>query len=187
MNHASEDLPNMRRGVSYRETRSEILFQEMLSCCATSGEPVEVPASKGERQTISGAPAGDGGSLEQETIATRACTSPKRDQDRQSNRKSGTDFAGRSWPTSSPAQEVDNHRVCDLRQGVHSTQDETGENGNLFGRVQEKTHFDPRQSFDAWLRENRGALSQLPTASGPLIWKPPIEAKAKPEQMEMFG
>ena len=40
--------------------------------------------------------------------------------------------------------------------------------------------------FSRWLRDMRGALSRLPTASGPWIWAPPKEAPT-PVQIEMFG
>lgn len=41
-------------------------------------------------------------------------------------------------------------------------------------------------AFTLWQRDTRGALSRLPTASGPWIWKPPAEAAPEPKQMEMF-
>lgn len=40
--------------------------------------------------------------------------------------------------------------------------------------------------FILWQRHMRGALSALPTASGPWIWAPPNAAQ-KPVQIEMFG
>jgi hypothetical protein len=39
--------------------------------------------------------------------------------------------------------------------------------------------------FTHWQRHMRGALSQLPMASGPWIWKPPTEA-AQAEQMTLW-
>ena len=40
--------------------------------------------------------------------------------------------------------------------------------------------------FIRWQQHMRGALSQLPTASGPWIWAPP-KGSPKPVQIEMFG
>lgn len=40
--------------------------------------------------------------------------------------------------------------------------------------------------FSRWLRDMRGALSRLPTASAPWIWAPPKETP-KSVQIEMFG
>jgi hypothetical protein len=39
--------------------------------------------------------------------------------------------------------------------------------------------------FSRWQQDMRGALSQLPTAWGPWIWRPPVEI-VQPDQMEMF-
>ena len=40
--------------------------------------------------------------------------------------------------------------------------------------------------FTRWQQDMRGALSQLPTASGPWIWKPPVEKPAI-AQLDLFG
>jgi hypothetical protein len=40
--------------------------------------------------------------------------------------------------------------------------------------------------WSRWSQAMRGALSRLPTASGPWVWKPPEKAK-KSEQFEMFS
>ena len=43
----------------------------------------------------------------------------------------------------------------------------------------------PRNGLSLWQQHMRGALSQLPMASGPWIWKPP--AKREPvEQMALL-
>ncbi len=39
--------------------------------------------------------------------------------------------------------------------------------------------------FALWRQQTRGALSLLPTVSGPWIWEPPAEIQ-EPEQMSMF-
>jgi len=39
--------------------------------------------------------------------------------------------------------------------------------------------------FTLWLQHMRGALSQLPTASGPWIWRP-TDAAQRPVQMNLF-
>lgn len=40
--------------------------------------------------------------------------------------------------------------------------------------------------FTLWQQQMRGALSQLPTASGPWIWQPPAETRPA-EQMSLWG
>lgn len=45
---------------------------------------------------------------------------------------------------------------------------------------------DARASFLTWQRQMRGALSHLPMASGPWIWKPPAETQ-EPIQHDLFG
>lgn len=42
----------------------------------------------------------------------------------------------------------------------------------------------PRNGLSLWQQAMRGALSALPTASGPWIWEPPVWVK--PSQLEMF-
>ena len=37
-----------------------------------------------------------------------------------------------------------------------------------------------------WLQDMRGALSALPTASGPWIWKPPVD-HVEAVQADLFG
>ncbi len=41
--------------------------------------------------------------------------------------------------------------------------------------------------FTLWKQHMRGAVSRLPTASGPWIWMPPAETEAAPEQMSLWG
>jgi hypothetical protein len=41
--------------------------------------------------------------------------------------------------------------------------------------------------FTRWQQRMRGALSQLPMASGPWIWKPPMMAADHGRQLELFG
>jgi hypothetical protein len=41
-------------------------------------------------------------------------------------------------------------------------------------------------AFTRWQRDMRGALSQLPTASGALIWQPPITVKPMNETGDLF-
>lgn len=41
-------------------------------------------------------------------------------------------------------------------------------------------------AYTLWQQQMRGALSQLPMASGPWIWKPPAEV-AVVQQMDLFG
>jgi hypothetical protein len=43
------------------------------------------------------------------------------------------------------------------------------------------------QGFLIWQRHMRGALSQLPMASGPWIWKPPTMTTDQCRQLELFG
>lgn len=38
-----------------------------------------------------------------------------------------------------------------------------------------------------WQLRMRGALSALPMASGPWIWKPPAAEAPQPQQMNLFG
>ena len=40
--------------------------------------------------------------------------------------------------------------------------------------------------FTLWQQDMRGALSQMPTASGPWIWKPVIEKPEQAQQMALF-
>jgi hypothetical protein len=41
--------------------------------------------------------------------------------------------------------------------------------------------------FTRWQRQMRGALSRLPMASGPWIWKPPAMTTDQSRQLELFG
>lgn len=41
--------------------------------------------------------------------------------------------------------------------------------------------------FFLWQQQMRGALSRLPMASGPWIWKPPADAPPAPKQLDLWG
>ena len=73
----------------------------------------------------------------------------------------------------------------DLPDDIHPTQDEAGQDQDLFTPVSRRVRASAAMGFLTWQRDMRGALSQLPTASGPWIWQP-TDAAQRPAQMDFL-
>lgn len=74
-----------------------------------------------------------------------------------------------------------------LWKDVSATSGSERPDENVFEEVpiREGIEVAPINSIDFWFWSMRGALSALPTASGPWIWKPPADVEPQ-EQLEMF-
>ena len=106
-----------------------------------------------------------------------------------------------SSPSAPPTHGEHSHHRTDLKQSIWGKQIDLQELQPVRKAVSDrKARTDPhlltplqgglrRQAemgFLMWQRHMRFALSQLPTASGPWIWAPPVEAPPAPKQMSLW-
>jgi hypothetical protein len=80
----------------------------------------------------------------------------------------------------------------ELRKDIHPGPEVSGPTKDLLKDVPVSAGIEDKavpaiQGFLIWQQRMRGALSRLPMASGPWIWKPPMTATDQRRQLELFG
>jgi hypothetical protein len=176
-----ERMPTMWGGVSSGKVAEQVLQQAMPAQIQQDGAWLR---SDGCRI---GASCENGKSSRPEVGAMGACSSQERKQARQQNREFGdTNDSGPHKPSYVQASESEGVSV--LRNAVPAGRAATGAPEDMFQGVsiQSDGNNPALVSFLDWQRQMRGALSQLPMASGPWIWKPLVETAA-PMQHDLFG
>jgi hypothetical protein len=171
---------------SARAKPTESVLQQEVQRCVSKGEVSKaIQKREDQREEYSGAPPDYGAPFGATPQNAGACASPEWDQNRQSHREFGTDLRGGSWPLTPPSNQSADNRMCNLQNGIHAAQDKARKNQDVLPPMQGRVCPHPAVGFLTWRQQMRSALCSMPTASGPWIWKPPVETAA-PTQMELF-
>lgn len=161
---------------------SEILQQRLFCSVLPKGDIAALQGEKHRWQENAGTPMGDGTAFGAQPSHIRARSPQERDQDGQQAREPRDHQSSRPRPAASPADAATDDRLCDLRNDIHPAQDEARQDQHLFAPMPCNLCAEPAVGFLKWQQHMRGALSQMPTASGPWIWKPTIE---EPQAVQM--
>jgi hypothetical protein len=154
----------------------EILQSAMLRNVTEEGGSVSVSQQKDQWQGASGTPLGYGMPLGAQFIDDRACPPQERDQNGQQSGEPGDHQPSEPRDIASSADTATDDGLRDLRDNIHPTQDKAGTDEHMFPSMQSDICAEPAmEDFLKWQQDMRGALSALPTASGPWIWLPPKE------------
>jgi len=179
------DVRLVWRNIHSNEKGGKVLQPKMQCLCSEKGCAAPLPKQEDQWEGLSGTPMGDATALGAGATNDGACAPQERDQDRQPSRQFDDRVAGRTRAIAYVAGDDDAMRG--LRNSFHADQDEAGDYQNLLDEMSLRTDVENPAfaAFLKWQRDMRGALSQLPMASGAWIWKPPVESET-PEQMSLW-
>jgi|GEM_PF-285211 len=180
----TENMRSLRRYVSSRTAPEQILLQKLLQREPPDGTMVR-PDTQG-RDADHRTQGGNGNPSRTTTQDERTRPPQERQQARQSNRKLGSFDHSRAFQPASQ-QTSEGEAVRMVWERICAACENAGEVQDLLEALPlpvSQTH-PAFASYIIWQRDMRGALSQLPTASGQWIWKPTDRAKP-PKQLEMF-
>jgi hypothetical protein len=145
-----------------------------LEECACHGEPCDDALSpdEGERQECVDASKDRIGTPRQAPSTGRGCSPQGRGQAQQRSVELRDNDGGGAWSPAQSSVAPDDERLRDLRDNVHTPQDEAGPEANVLARVHEGAPFrsvagTSPEEFLRWRQRMRSALSLMPLPAAP--------------------